>query len=291
MYPAAFEYHRPASLQEALSLLATHGDEAKLLAGGHSLIPLMKLRLAQPKHLIDLGRIGGLAGIREEQGAVVIGALTTHAAIEASALLTAKCPILPEAAAKIGDPQVRNLGTLGGSLAHADPAADWPAVILALGAELKAVGPKGERTIKADDFFKDFLTTALQPNEILTEIKITLPPAKTGTAYVKFPHPASRFAVVGVATVLTLDGKGSCQTARVALTGIGPKATRATGVEAVLTGKGLDAKTLEAAAEKAPEGIPIQADLQGSEEYKAHLARVYTRRALEAALERANAAQ
>lgn len=291
MYPAAFEYHRPASVKEALALLAKHKDDAKLLAGGHSLIPLMKLRLAQPKHLIDLGRIGRLAGIREVKGAIVIGALTTHATIEHSDLLKKKCPILPEAAAKIGDPQVRNMGTMGGSLAHADPAADWPAVILALGAELKAVGPRKERTIKADDFFKDLLTTTLQPNEILTEIRIKLPPTKTGAAYVKFPHPASRFAVVGVATVLTLDGKGSCQRASVALTGIGPKATRAKGVEAALTGKPLDAKTIEAAAEQAPEGIPIQADLQGSEEYKAHLARVYTRRALEAALERAKAAQ
>lgn len=291
MYPAAFEYHRPASVKEAVSLLAKHKDDAKLLAGGHSLIPLMKLRLAQPKHLIDIGRLSRLAGIREVKGAVVIGALTTHAMIEHSDLLKKKCPVLPEAAAKIGDPQVRNMGTMGGSLAHADPAADWPAVILALGAELKAVGPRKERTIKADDFFKDLLTTALQPNEMLVEIKIPLPPAKSGSAYVKFPHPASRFAVVGVAALLTLDGKGSCQAARVALTGIGPKATRAKGVEAALEGKALDAKALETAAAKAPEGIAIQADLQGSEEYKAHLARVFTRRALEAALERANAAR
>lgn len=289
MYPAAFEYHRPTSVQEALGLLAKHQDDAKLLAGGHSLIPLMKFRLAQPKHLIDLGRIGGLAGIREEKGAVVIGALTTHATIEHSELLKGKCPILPEAAARIGDPQVRNMGTIGGSLAHADPAADWPAVILALGAELKAVGPTGERTIKADDFFKDLLTTALQPNEILVEIRVQLPQAKSGAAYVKFPHPASRFAVVGVAALLTLDAKEACQRASVALTGIGPKATRAKGVEAALTGKALDARALEAAAEKAPEGIAIQADLQGSEEYKAHLARVFTRRALEAALARAEA--
>ena len=289
MYPAAFEYHRPTSVQEALGLLAKHQDDAKLLAGGHSLIPLMKFRLAQPKHVIDLGGVGGLAGVREEKGAVVIGALTTHATIEHSALLKGKCPILPEAAARIGDPQVRNMGTIGGSLAHADPAADWPAVILALGAELKAVGPTEERTIKADDFFKDLLTTALQPNEILVEIRVQLPQAKSGAAYVKFPHPASRFAVVGVAALLTLDAKGACQRASVALTGIGPKATRAKGVEAALTGKALDAKALEAAAEKAPEGIAIQADLQGSEEYKAHLARVFTRRALEAALARAEA--
>jgi len=286
MYPAAFDYHRPASLEEAVGLLAKHGDDAKLLAGGHSLIPLMKLRLAQPKHVVDIGRIGALSGIREDGSAVVIGALTTHYAVESSASLKAKCPMLTEAAALIGDPQVRNLGTIGGSLAHADPAADWPAVILALGAEIRAVGPKGARTIKADDFFKDLLTTALAPDEILSEIRIPVPPAGTGAVYVKHPHPASRFAVVGVAAVLTVSG-GTCQRASVAITGVGAKATRAKGVEAALAGKPLDGASIGAAAEKAADGIEINADLQGSVEYKAHLTRVYTRRALEAAAARA----
>jgi carbon-monoxide dehydrogenase medium subunit len=286
MYPATFSYHRPASLDEAVGLLAQHRDDAKLLAGGHSLIPLMKLRLAQPKHVVDIRRISGLAGIREEGDVVVIGALTTHYTIESSASLKARCPVLAEAAALIGDPQVRNLGTLGGSLAHADPAADWPAVILALGAELKAVGPKGARTIKADDFFKDLLTTALAADEILTEVRIPVPAAGTGAVYVKHPHPASRFAVVGVAAVLTASG-GTCQRASVGITGVGSKATRAKGVEAALTGKPLDGATIGAAAEKAAEGIAITADLQGSEEYKAHLTRVYARRALEAAAARA----
>ena len=286
MYPATFEYHRPTTVDEAVRLLATHKDDAKLLAGGHSLIPLMKLRLTTPKHVVDLRRITGLAGVREEGGAIVIGALTTHYAIESNASLKSKCPMLPEAGAMIGDPQVRNWGTIGGSLAHADPAADWPAVVLALGAELKATGPKGPRTIKADDFFKDLLTTVLGPDEVLTEIRIPAPAAGTGMAYVKHPHPASRFAVVGVAAVLTVSG-GKCDKASVAITGVGPKAARAKGVEAALTGKALDAQTIAAAAEKAADGIAMTADLQGSVEYKQHLTRVYARRALEAAAARA----
>jgi carbon-monoxide dehydrogenase medium subunit len=285
MYPATFEYHRPGSVEEAVGLLAKHRDDAKLLAGGHSLIPLMKLRLAQPKHVVDIGRIGGLAGIREEGGTIVIGALTTHYAVESHAGLKARCPVLPEAAAMIGDPQVRNLGTVGGSLAHADPAADWPAVMLALGAELVATGSKGKRTIKADEFFKGLMTTSLGTDEILTEIRIPAPPAGTGAAYVKHPHPASRFAVVGVAAVVTVSG-GTCQRAAVAVTGVGEKATRAKGVEAALGGKALNAETIAAAAAKAADGIAITADLQGSAEYKAHLTRVYTRRALEAAVAR-----
>lgn len=290
MYPAAFEYHTPATVAEAVSLLDRYKDEAKFLAGGQSLIPLLKLRLAQPKHLIDIRKIQGLSGTREAGGAVVIGAMTTHWMLESSDLLKQKLPILPEAAGQIGDMQVRNMGTIGGSLAHADPAADLPAAILALGAELKAVGPKGERTIKADEFFVGLLTTALRPDELLTEIRVPLPPPRTGGAYEKYPHPASRFAIVGVAALLTVDEKGTCQRASVAITGIGPKATKARGVEQALTGKALSADVLKAAAEKAPEGITIRADLQGSVEYKAHLAKVYTRRALTRALERARAA-
>lgn len=286
MYPASFEYHRAASVEEAVGLLSRYRDEAKLLAGGHSLIPLMKLRLAQPRHVVDIGRIAALRGIREEGNTLVLGALTTHYAIESSQLVRARCPLLAEAAAVIGDPQVRNVGTIGGSLAHADPAADWPAVILALGAELVAQGPTGRRTIPADDFFRDLMTTALAPDEVLTEIRIPVPPAGTGTAYLKHPHPASRFAVVGVAALLTVSG-GRCQRASVGITGVGPKATRARGVEAALSGRSLDGATLAAAAERASDGIAFTADLQGSVEYKAHLTRVYTRRALEAAAARA----
>jgi carbon-monoxide dehydrogenase medium subunit len=287
MYPAQFDYHAPASVREALSLLGRLKDDAKLLAGGHSLIPMMKLRLAQPKHLIDLRKIPGLSGIKENKGGIAIGALTTHYQVESSSLLKQKCPLLPETAGGIGDPQVRNMGTIGGSLAHADPAADYPAAVMALGAELVAQGRKGKRTIKADDFFKGLLTTALQPDEILIEILIPSWPAGTGMSYTKFPHPASRFAVVGVAAVVTLDAKGACSKAGVGITGAGTKVVRAKGVEAALKGKLLDAKTIQAAAEKAPDGVDVQADLQGSVEYKTHLLKVYCRRALETALSRA----
>ena len=288
MYPAQFDYHTPSSIQEAISLLTRLKDDAKLLAGGHSLVPMMKLRLAQPKHLIDLRKVPGLSGIKEQGGAIAIGALTTHYQVESSALLKQKCPILPEAAAQIGDPQVRNMGTIGGSVAHADPAADYPAAVVALGAELVAEGPKGRRPIKADDFFKGLLTTAIQPDEILVEIRFPSWPAGTGMSYMKFPHPASRFAVVGVAAVVTVDGKGACSKAGVGITGAGTKAVRAKGVEAALAGKTLDAATIQAAAEKAADGVDVQDDpLQGSVEYKTHLLKVYCRRALEAALARA----
>ena len=283
MYPAQFDYHSPASVQEAISLLGRLKDDAKVLAGGHSLLPMMKLRLAQPKHLIDLRKVPGLSGIKEDGGAIAIGALTTHYAVESSSLLKQKCPLLSEAAGTIADPQVRNMGTIGGSLAHADPAADYPAAVIALGAELVAEGPKGKRTIKVDDFFKGLLTTALQPDEILVEIRIPSWPAGTGMAYMKFPHPASRFAVVGVATLVTADGKK----VGVGITGAGTKAPRARGVEAALAGKTLDAATIRAAAEKAADGVDVQADLQGSVEYKTHILKVYCRRALEAALSRA----
>lgn len=290
MYPASFEYHRAATVEEAVGLLTRFKDDAKILAGGHSLIPMMKLRLAQPKHLIDIGRVGGLAGIKEEGGQFVLGALTTHFAVESSAAIRQKCVMLSEAAALIGDPQVRNYGTVGGSIAHADPAADWPAVLLALGAEVKAVGPKGARSIHIDDFFKDLFTTALHADEILTEIRI---PAggHSGAAYMKHPHPASRFAVCGVAAAVVVDGAGKCTAARVGVTGVGSHATRAKGVEAALVGKALDAATIAAAAQKAADGIEINADLQGSVEYKAHLTRVYARRALEKAAERAKGAR
>src|SRR5499426_1610559 len=206
MYPAQFEYHKASTVKEALDLLGKHKDEAKLLAGGHSLLPAMKLRLAQPKHLVDLRKVSGLSGIKEDGGALVIGAMTTHYAVETSPLVKAKCPMLGQVAGQIGDPMVRNMGTIGGSLAHADPAADYPAAIIALGAEMVAEGPKGKRTIKADDFFKGLLTTALADDEILTEIRVPAAAANVKSAYMKFPHPASRFAVVGVAAVLTMDG-------------------------------------------------------------------------------------
>jgi carbon-monoxide dehydrogenase medium subunit len=282
MYPAQFEYHKASTVKEALDLLGKYKDEAKLLAGGHSLLPAMKLRLAQPKHLIDIGKVAGLSGVKEEGNTLVIGAMTTHYAIESSALLKSKCPLLPEVAGHIGDPMVRNMGTIGGSLAHADPAADWPAAAIALSVDLVAEGPKGKRTIKADDFFKGLLTTALADDEILTEIRVPAAAANVKSAYVKFPHPASRFAVVGVAAVLTMDG-GKVSKASIGITGAGSKAVRAKGVEAAITGKAADAASIQAAAEKGADGVDVQPDLQGSEEYKKHLLKVFSKRAIEAA--------
>jgi carbon-monoxide dehydrogenase medium subunit len=287
MYPAAFEYHAPTSVQEALGLLGKLKDDAKILAGGHSLIPMMKLRLAQPKHLIDLRKVPGLAGIKDDKGTIAIGAMTTHWQVESSPLLREKCPIVSDTAGVIGDPAVRNLGTIGGSLAHADPAADMPATVIALGAEFVCEGPKGRRTVKVDEWFQGLMATAVRDDELLVEIRIPAWPAGSGGAYLKFPHPASRFAVVGAAAVVTIDGKGVCTKAGVGITGAGTKAVRAKSVEAALVGKSLDAATIEAAAQTAHEGVDVQADLQGSVEYKSHLCRVFARRAIEAAVKRA----
>jgi carbon-monoxide dehydrogenase medium subunit len=282
MYPAQFDYHTPGSLKEALDLLGRHKDDAKLLAGGHSLLPAMKLRLARPAHLVDLRKVPGLTGIREEGGSLVIGAMTTHYAVESSAVVKSKCPVLAATAALIGDPMVRNMGTIGGSLAHADPAADYPATILALNAEMVVEGSRGKRTIKVDDFFKGLMTTAVGADEILTEVRVPGLAANQSAAYMKFPHPASRFAVVGVAAVLTVDS-GKCTKASIGITGAGTHAVRAKGVEAAITGKALDAASVQAAAEKAPDGVDVQADLQGSVDYKKHLLRVFAKRAIEAA--------
>ena len=282
MYPAQFDYHTPGTVKEALDLLGKYKDDAKLLAGGHSLLPAMKFRLARPAHLVDLRKVPGLAGIKEEGGSLVIGAMTTHWAVESSPLVKAKCPVLAQTAAQIGDPMVRNMGTIGGSLSHADPAADYPATIIALNAEMVVEGPKGKRTIKVDDFFKSLMTTAVGPDEILTEVRVPVCGANVGCAYMKFPHPASRFAVVGVAAVLTVEG-GKVSKASIGITGAGTKAVRAKGVEAALLGKALDAATIQAAAEKAPDGVDVQADLQGSVEYKTHLLKVFAKRAIEAA--------
>jgi len=283
MYPAQFDYHTPGSIKEALDLLGKHKDDAKLLAGGHSLLPAMKFRLARPAHVVDLRKIPGLSGIKEDGGTLVIGAMTTHYAVESSAAVKSKCGVLAQTAAQIGDPMVRNMGTIGGSLAHADPAADYPATAIAVGAELVAEGPKGKRTIKVDDFFKGLMTTAVGADEILTEVRVPALAANQSAAYMKFPHPASRFAVVGVAAVLTIDG-GKCTKASVGVTGAGTHAVRAKGVEAALAGKTLDAASIAAAADKAADGVDVQADLQGSVDYKRHLLKVFAKRAIEAAV-------
>ena len=284
MIPAQFDYLAPTTLDEAVALLAQHSDDAKILAGGHSLIPAMKLRLAQPQLLIDISRIADLAYIREGAGEIRIGAMTTHYAIESSARLKEVCPLLPDCAAQIGDVQVRNKGTIGGSVAHSDPAGDWPAAIIALRARMVVTGPAGERVIDADDFFLEMLTTALGPAEILREIRIAAPQGRVGQAYQKVRHPASGFAVVGVAVNLQLAANGTCKSAGVGITGVGSKAYRASAVEAALTGSEPNDQTFADAASHATDGIDANSDLYASEEYRRHLAAVHTRRAIAKAI-------
>lgn len=283
MIPAQFDYQAPASLEEALSLLASDLDGAKILAGGHSLIPAMKLRLAQPQLLVDIARIKSLAYIREEGGQILIGATTTHYQLESSDLLKRICPLLSDCAGSIGDVQVRNKGTIGGSLAHSDPAGDWPAAILALGAELVLVGPNGERTERAEDFFVDLLTTSLLPGEILREVRVQKPEGRFGQAYQKVPHPASGFAVVGIAVHLALNDDSSCKSAAIGVTGVGAKAYRAQAVEAALAGTNLDDNAIAAAVKHVCHGVDPNADLYASSDYRCHLAEVHTRRAIQAA--------
>jgi carbon-monoxide dehydrogenase medium subunit len=284
MIPAQFDYQAPATLEEAVSLLAGDPDGAKVLAGGHSLIPAMKLRLAQPQLLVDIARIKSLAYIREEGDQILIGATTTHYQLESSDLLQPICPLLPACARSIGDVQVRNKGTIGGSLAHSDPAGDWPAAALALGADLVLTGSNGDRTVKADSFFISLLTTDIQPGEILREIRIKKPSGRFGQAYQKVPHPASGFAVVGVAVHLSLSAGGSCTSAGIGVTGVATKAFRAQGVESALAGATLDDQTIAGAAAKVCDGIDPTSDLYASSDYRRHLAQVHTRRALQAAL-------
>lgn len=284
MIPAQFDYKAPATLDEAVALLAGDLDGAKVLAGGHSLIPAMKLRLAQPQLLVDIARIKSLAYIREEGDQIFIGATTTHYQLESSDLLKTICPLLPDCARSIGDVQVRNKGTIGGSVAHSDPAGDWPAAVLALDAELVLVGTNGERTEKAADFFVSLLTTSLLPGEILREIRIKKPSGRFGQAYEKVPHPASGFAVVGVAVNLVLNDDGSCKSAGIGVTGVGVKAYRASAVESALAGTNLDDNAIvAAAAEHVCDGIDPNSDLYASGDYRRHLAKVHTRRAIQAA--------
>ncbi len=287
MIPAQFDYQIPTTLEEAVKLLSANPDEAKILAGGHSLIPAMKLRLAQPGLLVDIGRLKDLVYIREEGDQICIGAMTTHYQVESSELLQKICPLLPDCAAQIGDVQVRNKGTIGGSVAHSDPAGDWPAAIIALNAQIIVVGANGERTIAADDFFVDLLTTALEPGEILREIRIPKPGGRFGHSYQKVRHPASGFAVVGVAVALQLDSGGNCESASVGITGVASKAYRAAAVEAALKGKPFDQQTVEAAAGHATDGVDLNSDLYASEDYRQHLAQVYTKRAIQTALKNA----
>ncbi len=287
MFPANFGYVAARTVEEALLLLTKHGEEGKLLAGGHSLIPAMKLRLQSPQMLIDLGTVPGLRGVRADGNQLVIGALTVHADVASSDLVRKHVPGLAEAASLIGDVQVRNRGTIGGSVAHADPAADLPVILTALDAAFVVQSSSGNRTIAVDEFFTDFYTTAISANEILTEIRVPLPGARCGTAYAKLPHPASGYVVVSAGVLVTRQASGSCTAARVAIGGLGSGPCRAIATEIELQGKPLTPQIIAAAAAKAAEETDPVEDSYASAEYKLHVATVYARMAIEAALERA----
>lgn len=284
MISTAFEYQRASSLDDALSKLKTAGGEGKLLAGGHSLVPLMKLRLSQPRVLIDIARIPALSGIREKDGKIEIGAGTIHHEVAMSSLLRQRCPVVAETASTIGDLQVRNRGTLGGSLAHADPSADYPAAMLAVDAEIHVKGPKGWRVVKASNFFKGLFTVDLAPDEIIAGVQFS--PVRTA-AYAKLYQRASHFAIVGVAAALDVKD-GVIQSARIGLTGATSHATRLTNVEDALNGRKASTDVMESAAQLAGDDLTdVNADIHASEEYRHAMIKVFTKRALAAALKRA----
>jgi carbon-monoxide dehydrogenase medium subunit len=287
MIPPSFEYYAPTTVEEAIGLLQQLGPEAKILSGGMSLIPLMRLRLAAPRHLIDINRITGLAYITETDGFLRIGALTREAELESSDLLRSKYPILVETARVIGDPLVRNRATVGGNLAHGDPANDHPATMLALAAEIVATGPKGERNIPITYFFTGFYATALDPDEILTEIRIPIPPPHSSGAYMKLERKVGDFATAGVAAQLTVGRGDVCEQVRIGLTNVGPVPTEARQAGEVIRGKTLAPEAVRQAAQLAAEESQPNADVRGSEEYKRDLVRVLTTRALKRALEQA----
>jgi aerobic carbon-monoxide dehydrogenase medium subunit len=282
MFPETFEYHAPGSLQEATKLLGQYGDEAKVLTGGMSLIPLMKLRLAAPAHLVDLRKLNDLKGVKEAGGRLVIGARCTYDELASDKTVLAKCPVLAQAAASVGDVQVRNRGTIGGSLVHADPSADMPAAALALDAELTLQGKK-TRTVKIADFIVDSLVSAIEPDEVLVSISVAA--AGKNSAYAKLAQHASGFALVGVAAVLEMNGK-TCKSARIGVTGVAGKAFRAGAVEKALAGKTLDAASIKAAADQVTADVkhPMEDPLNGSGAYRLQLAKVFTARAIQAAL-------
>jgi carbon-monoxide dehydrogenase medium subunit len=290
MFPANFGYVAARSLDEALDLLTTHGEDAKLLAGGHSLIPAMKLRLATPSYLIDLGQVPGLSGVRLATDTLVIGAMTVHADVAAAPLVLQHLPGLAEAALLIGDVQVRNRGTIGGSVAHADPAADLPVILAALNASFVVVSPSGRRTVAATDFFIDVFTTALEANEVLTEIRVPLPPAGAGTAYEKLGHPASGYVVVSAGALIQRQISGQCTSACVAIGGLGRGPFRATATEAALQGQALTPEVIAAAAAQAADGVEADDDAYASAAYKQQMATVYARRAIATAAQRATGA-
>jgi carbon-monoxide dehydrogenase medium subunit len=286
--PAAFDYHVAHSVDEAIALMSQYGDDAKFLAGGHSLLPTMKLRLAQPGHLIDLGRIHGLSYIHDDADHIAIGAMTTYATMEKSSVIQQNFPVFTDGIPLIGDQQVRNRGTIGGSVAHSDPAADMPGMVLALKATIHVKGPNGERTIHADDFFQDLFQTALGPGEVVTQLRFAKRAAHSGSAYEKLANKASHYAVVGCAAVITLDAGGLCTAASVVITGASVKAARAGAVEAALVGNHLGEAHIEAAASHAADGLEIVSDIHGSQAYRAQMAAVMAKRAITRAVHRAH---
>jgi carbon-monoxide dehydrogenase medium subunit len=287
MIPPPFEYLRPTTIKEAVAMLQQHGDAAKILSGGQSLIPMMKLRLARPEYLIDINRIPGLEYIKEDGGYVAIGGLTREADLEASDLIRSRFPIIHDTAGFIADPQVRNVATVGGNLAHGDPANDHPATMLALRAQVVATGPGGNRTISIDDFFLSLFVTALGADEILTEIRVPMPSARSGGAYLKLERKVGDFATVGVAAQVTLDGAGICQKAGIGLTNVGGTPIRAKKAEDSLSGKKLDDAAINQAAQLAADESQPSSDLRGPEDYKKAMVMELTRRALRRAGERA----
>jgi aerobic carbon-monoxide dehydrogenase medium subunit len=287
MIPPAFDYLRPTTIPEAIALLEQFGDDAKILSGGQSLIPMMKLRLARPAYLIDINRIAGLSYIKEEDGHLKIGGLTRESDLESSPLIRSKYPIILDTARVIADPQVRNLATIAGNLAHGDPANDHPATMLALGAKVVATGPSGTRVIPIEDFFVSLFTTALEPNEIVTEIRIPVPPARSGGAYLKLERKVGDFATAAVAAQVTLDPGGVCQAAGIGLTNVGPTPLKAAKAEAFLRGKKLDESILRQAAQLAAAEAQPSSDLRGPAEYKTALVKELAFRALSRAAERA----
>ena len=287
MKPAAFDYLAPTSVEEALALLADLGDGAKPLAGGQSLVPLMNFRLVRPQHLVDLNGLGELAGIRQDDGHLVIGAMTRQRAVETSALVSRRCPLLAEAMPQIGHAQIRNRGTVGGSLAHADPAAELPAVVAALDGELVVRSARGRRTMKSEQFFVGYLTTAAQPGELLVEVRLPAMPPRTGTAFMEISRRHGDFALVGVATTLTVDEAGVCIGSAIALTGVGPTPVVAREAARALVGVRPSPEALEDAGRRVSASVHPDSDLHASSEYRKHVAGVLTRRALARAAERA----
>jgi carbon-monoxide dehydrogenase medium subunit len=288
MIPPAFEYLRPNTVPEAIAFLQQYGDDAKILSGGQSLIPMMKFRLARPSHLIDINRISGLSYIKEEGGYLKIGGLVREAELEDSPLIRQKYPILFDTSRVIADPQIRNRATLAGNLAHGDPANDHPATMMALGAKIVAIGPQGERVIPVESFFITLFTTDLQHDEIVTEIRIPTPPARSGGAYLKLERKVGDFATAAVAAQLTVDQEGTCQKAGIALTNVGAIPIKVAKGEEFLRGKKLDETNITQAAQLAAEAAQPSSDLRGPEEYKRGLVKELTRRALVRAYERAS---